>query len=75
MFVTAYSKTVKRRKTGRVETVACAYRTNSLTSMHEHIRKTYPGAKTYEDPKQVFTEFCCGIPLTKPIVVGGKLVE
>ncbi len=75
MYVTVYSKTVKRRATKRVETVACAYRTKSLTDMHARIHEQHPDAQTWEDPKQVFTRFIKGFPLAKPVVVGGILLR
>lgn len=75
MYVTVYSKTVKRRATKRVETVACAYRTKSLTDMHARIHEQHPDAQTWEDPKQVYTQLMTGLPLVKPVVVGGILLR
>lgn len=73
-FVTTYSHKVKRRKTGLVEEVSTYYHTKSLTPMHAHIRATYPGAETWQDPKRIITHFCVGIPLDKPIVSGGTRI-
>ena len=42
MYVTTYTRSIKRRKTGVVETVNTFYSTKSLTPMHAHIRATYP---------------------------------
>jgi len=75
MFVTTYTRKIKRRKTGIVETVNTYYSTKSLTPMHAHIRATYVGSKTYSDVKRVITHFCIGMPLDKPLVCGGTLVS
>lgn len=78
MFVTVYTKTVKRRKgpdAGRTVTIGCAYQTKSLTAMHENIRKQCPDAVTYEDPKKVYTDFVPGLNLGGlPVVIGGSVV-
>jgi hypothetical protein len=74
MYVTTYTRNIKRRKTGKVETVHTYYSTKSLTPMHAHIRATYAGSKTYADVKRVITHFCIGMPLDKPLVCGGTLV-
>lgn len=74
MYVTVFTRTIKRRKTGIVEKIAQAYETKSLTPMHAHLRATNSTAKTYADPKAVFTNFIPGIPLEIPVVRGGTLV-
>lgn len=75
MYVTIYTKTVKRRATGQTETVGCQYQTKSLTDMHRHIRKTYPEAQTWEGPKSVITDLFPGVNLgSLPIVRGGTRV-
>lgn len=74
MFVTIYSRTIKRRKTGRIETVGSVYETKSLTPMHAYIRQQYPGAETWENPRRVVTHFTVGMPLERPIVSGGTKV-
>jgi hypothetical protein len=77
-FVTVYTRTIKRRKgwnAGKTETVGCAYRTKSLSPAHRRIRESCPDAVTYEDPKQVITDFVQGFNLgTLPIVTGGRVV-
>lgn len=74
-YVTIYLRTVKRRKSGRVQRMGCYYRTKSLTAMHAHIRETYPGAQTFKDPERVITDFVPGLNLTTlPIVCGGELI-
>lgn len=73
-YVTTYTHTVKRRKTGKVETVSTYYATKSLTPMHAHIRARYPGAETWEGVKRVITHFCIGMPLDKPLVCGGTRI-
>lgn len=75
MYVTTYTRTIKRRKTKRVETVHTYYSTKSLTPMHAHIRATYSGSKTYEGVKRVITHFCIGMPLDKPLICGGTLIN
>lgn len=70
-YVTTYSHKVKRRKTGLVEEVHTYYHTKSLTPMHAHIRATYPGAETWQDPKRIVTDLIPGWPLDKPIISGG----
>lgn len=73
-YVTTYSRRVKRRKTGLVETVGSYYHTKSLTPMHAHIRATYPGAETWKDPKRIITDFVPGWPLDHVIVSGGTRI-
>jgi dGTP triphosphohydrolase len=76
MFVTVYTKKVKRRATGKVETVGCTYATKSLTAMHAHIRACHGDAQTYQDPARVITDFIPGMNLRmRPMVVGGTLVK
>ena len=75
MYVTVYVKKVKRRGKSWTDTLGCAYSTKALTDMHAHIRKAYPGAKTYRDPKRVITNLLPGVNLgTMPIVTGGEVV-
>lgn len=75
MFVTIYTHTVKRRATGKLETIGCAYRTKSHTDMHAHIRSTYSDAQTYKDPDAVITDFIPGMNLRSlPIVRGGTRI-
>lgn len=74
-YVTVYVRTVVRRKTKRRETRGCTYTTKSLTPMHEHIRKSHPGAQTWKDPKSVTTDFVPGWNLgILPIVCGGERI-
>lgn len=73
--VTVYTKTVKRRKTGIVETIGCAYRTKTETPMHAHLRMAFKDAQTWLNPTQVITDFVPGINLrTLPIVIGGTRI-
>lgn len=77
MYVTTYSRTLKRRRgplKGKFERIACYYETRSLTPMHESLRSRYPGSKTYADHKEVITNFCLGLPLDFPMVCGGKMI-
>lgn len=75
MYVTIYTKIVKRRATGQTETVGCQYQTKSLTDMHRHIRKSYQGAQTWQDPKSVITDLFPGVNLgSLPIVSGGTRI-
>lgn len=74
-FTTIYVKTVKRRKTGYVETIGCAYTTKSETTMHAHIRKTYPDAQTWRDVRDVITNLTPGINLgCMPLLRGGTRI-
>lgn len=75
MYITVYTHTVKRRATGRKQTIGCAYRTKSLTDMHAHIRSTHSDAETYKDPVEVITDFIPGLNLgCLPIVRGGTRI-
>jgi hypothetical protein len=75
MFATVYVRTIKRRKTGRVETLGCVYRTKTLTDMHASIRSRYPGAQTFENPVSIITDFIAGWNLgCLPIVSGGTRI-
>lgn len=75
MYVTTYTRNIKRRATKRVETVHTYYATKSLTPMHAHIRAKYPGSQTHANVERVITHFCIGMPLDKPLVCGGTLVQ
>jgi len=76
MYVTVYSHKVKRRRTGRIETVGVAYQTKSLTPMHAYLRDCFPDAQTWKDPKRVITDFIPGMPLgMRPIVAGGERIK
>ena len=75
MYCTIYTRTIKRRKTKKTETVGCVYRTKSLTSMHAHIRKEHADAQTWENPREVITDFIAGLNLgVLPIICGGVRV-
>lgn len=75
MYVTIYTRTIKRRNTGRPETLGMVYETKSLTGMHASIRERFPNAQTWKDPKRVITDFIFGMNLgTLPIVIGGERV-
>lgn len=74
MYVTAYTRSIKRRGATAPMRVALAYKTKSLTPMHERIRSRHPGAQTWRDPSRVILNFAPGFPLVTPIVVGGTLV-
>lgn len=75
MYITAYTKTVKRRATGKLDTRHYLYRTKSLTDMHRQIRESYLGAETWHDA-QIITDFIPGFTLwPNPwIVCGGERV-
>jgi hypothetical protein len=74
-YVTIYTRKIKRRKTGIVETVGLTYTTKSLTPMHAYIRATYPDAQTWQNPERVTTDFVPGMNLgTLPLVRGGTRV-
>ncbi|WWO60467.1 hypothetical protein [Stenotrophomonas phage SOVA965] len=74
-YITVYTKSVKRRKSGKTEVVGCAYETKSLTSMHKAIRDKYSNAQTWKDARRVITEFVEGMNLgTMPIVRGGERI-
>lgn len=76
MFVTVYTRKIKRRATGLVQQVGLMYRTKSLTPMHAYIRSICPDAQTWERPAKVITDFVPGMNLgTLPIVVGGRRVD
>ncbi len=75
MYVTIYTRTIKRRATGRTETVGLTYSTKSLTPMHAAIRSRYPDAQTWRDPRRVITDFVPGMNLGMlPLVSGGTRV-
>jgi hypothetical protein len=75
MYVTVFSHTVRRRKTGRVETVGVAYRTKRLTPHHAYLRSAFPDAQTWQDPDSVITDFVPGMNLgMRPLVRGGTQV-
>lgn len=74
-YITVYTRKIKRRTTGKIETIGCAYETKSLTEMHEHIRNKNSDAQTWQDAKRVITDFVQGMNLgTMPIVCGGKRI-
>jgi dGTP triphosphohydrolase len=74
-FVTIYTKQLRKRGSKVVQTVGCYYKTQSLTSLHESIRKQYPDAQTWQDPARVITDFVRGFNLgTLPIVTGGTRI-
>lgn len=74
MYVTTYTRTIKRRATKRVETIHTHHATKALTPTHAHIRARYPGAKTYANVDRVITHFAIDLPLDKPIICGGTEV-
>ena len=74
MYVTTYTRAIKRREKKTVETTHAYYSTKSLTPMHRRIRMAYPGAKTYENVERVITHLIGSMPLDRPIVCGGKVI-
>lgn len=74
-YITVYTKSVKRRNSGKVEVLGCVYETKSLTDMHKFIRGKYHGAQTWANAKQVITDLIPGINLgIMPIIQGGERV-
>jgi len=77
MFVTVYENTAKRRKgpdKGKVTTRVKAYSTKNDSEMHKHLREKCKGV-SHKNVKRVYTHFCIGCPLDKPMVMGGELVK
>jgi hypothetical protein len=76
MYVTIYTVTRKSRKHGELVTEGCAYKTKSLTPVHQRIRERYPDSQTWENPRSVITEFVPGMNLgMRPIVRGGTRID
>lgn len=69
-FTTIYQRTIKRRATGLADTNWYCYTTKTLTDTHHRLRADYPGAETWHC-REVILDFFPGIPLPKPLVMGG----
>lgn len=79
MFVTLWSKNVKKRKgpdAGKVVKEFGLYHTKSLTKAHARIHQQDPEAVTIAHPNRVYTHFIYpSIPLDQPIISGGFRVN
>ena len=77
MYVTTYSRSLRRRKgpkAGTTETIHCYYETQTLTGMHAILRKRYPGATTIGGYTAIYTDLIPGLSLDQVLVVGGTKI-